>query len=73
MSRMIQARVTDEQYDWIADRAAEEEGDLSAAIRSAIDMARVLSDVLLAPDPPQALREVLRRSQEEPPDEEAGL
>jgi hypothetical protein len=71
MSRMIQARVTDDQYDWVVDRAADQEGDLSAAIRSAIDMARVLNDVLLAPDPAEALREVLRRSDEEPPEEEA--
>jgi hypothetical protein len=63
MSRMIQARVTDPQYDWLVERAIDERGDMSEAIRDTIDMARVFVDLLHAPDPPEALREFLRRSE----------
>jgi len=69
MSRVIQARVTDGQYEWLIERADEEEGDMSAAIRGVIDMARVLNDVLHTADPPEALRELLKRSAEETWDE----
>jgi hypothetical protein len=71
MSRMIQARVTDPQYDWLIERAVDEEGDMSAAIRGTIDMARVFSDLLHSADPPEALREFLRDSREEQEREEA--
>ena len=68
---MIQARVTDAQYDWMIERAVDEEGDMSAAIRGAIDMARIFSDLIHSPDPPEALREFLRHSEEERLREEA--
>jgi hypothetical protein len=65
MSRMIQARVTDPQYDWLIERAEGEDGDMSEAIRGAIDFARIFVELLRADDPPEALREFLRRSKEE--------
>jgi hypothetical protein len=71
MSRMIQARVTDPQYDWLVERAIDEEGDMSAAIRGTIDLARIFTDLLHSPDPPKALKEFLRQSREEQLREEA--
>jgi hypothetical protein len=83
MSRMIQARVSDEQYDWLIERAIDEQGDMSAAvrergdmsaaIRDTIDMARIFVDLLRAQDPPEALRDFLKRSEEEQAQEEAEL
>jgi len=73
MSRMIQARVTDPQYDWLVERAIAEEGDMSAAIRGTIDLARIFTDLLHSTDPPKALKEFLRHSHEEQLREEAEL
>jgi hypothetical protein len=77
---MIQARVTDQQYDWLIERAIDEQGemsaairergDMSAAIRDTIDMARIFVDLLGTQDPPEALRDFLKRGAEEPPEEE---
>ena len=71
MSRMIQARVTDPQYDWLVERAIDNEGDMSAAIRDTIDKGRIFDDLLHSPDPPKAFRDFLRHSREEQLREEA--
>jgi hypothetical protein len=65
MSRMIQARVTDPQYDWLFERAIDEEGDMSAAIRGALDMARIFGDLLYSPDPHGRLQALLDEAQQE--------
>jgi hypothetical protein len=62
MSRMVQARVTDAQYDFLFEQAMEVyDGDLSQALRAAITFAMELDGVLLAPSPPDAFREMLAR------------
>jgi hypothetical protein len=71
MSRMVQARVTDEQYDWLVERATDEEGDMSKVLRDAVDMARIFSDMLLKADPPAALREMLERGEQDQARKEA--
>jgi hypothetical protein len=73
MSRMTQARVTDEQYDWLVERAADEQGDMSRAIRDSIDLARMFSGVLNTRDPEQAFRALLEQSEQERAREEAEL
>ncbi len=56
---MVQARVTDEQYDYLADRAFHvHDGDLSAALRNSISFARHFEDILDAADPGQAVRQL---------------
>lgn len=69
MSRMVQARVTDEQYNWLYYRAVEfHDGDLSQAIRESINFAEAFAGVLDAESPPEALTELLdgwRREYEE--------
>jgi hypothetical protein len=69
--KMIQARVTDTQYDWLVERATDEEGDLSKALRDAVDSARIFHEMLQKADPPGALREMLKRSEQEQAREEA--
>jgi hypothetical protein len=71
MSRMVQARVTDEQYDWLVERAVDEGGDLSKTLRDTVDSARIFHDLLAKADPPKALRELLKRSEDEQAREEA--
>jgi hypothetical protein len=62
MSRMVQARVTDEQYNWLYYRAVEfHDGDLSQAIRESINFAEAFAAVLDAESPPEALTELLER------------
>jgi uncharacterized protein (DUF1778 family) len=68
LTRTITARVQDEQYDWLVQRAAEDQGDLSKALRDAIDSARVMDRLLHAKDPEGELKAMLER--EEPPEEE---
>jgi hypothetical protein len=65
MSRMIQARVTDPQYDWLFERAIDEEGDMSAAIRGALDLARIFADLLYSPDPHGRLQALLDEAEQE--------
>ena len=62
---MIQARVTDEQYDWLVERAIDEDGDMSEAIRGTIDMARVFVRIFDSIDPINEVRELLQRREEE--------
>jgi hypothetical protein len=62
MSRMVQARVTDEQWNYLEYRAVEfHDGDLSAAIREAIVFSREFTAILEAASPPEALRELQDR------------
>jgi hypothetical protein len=68
---MVQARVTDEQYDWLIERAIDQEGDMSKALRETVDAARIFHDLLTTSDPPKALREFLKRSEKEQAREEA--
>jgi hypothetical protein len=68
---MIQARVTDTQYDWLVERAIDEEGDLSKALRETVDSARVFHEILQKADPPSALREMLKRSEQDQARDEA--
>jgi hypothetical protein len=66
MSRMVQARVPDAQYDYLAARAYEDyDGDLSAALRSAIAGGELFEQIVNSPDPVKALQELLERSEEE--------
>lgn len=68
---MVQARVTDEQYDWLIERAIDEQGDMSKALRETVDSARIFHDLLATTDPPKALRELLKRSEKDQVREEA--
>jgi hypothetical protein len=66
MSRMVQARVTDEQWNYLEYRAIEfHDGDLSAALREAILFSRELMTIVEAKSPPAALRELRERWQRE--------
>jgi hypothetical protein len=73
MSRVITARLGDEQYDWLVERAIDEEGDLSKALRDAVDAARVFYALVMTADPPEALREHLKQGEEERAREEMEL
>jgi hypothetical protein len=65
MTRVVTARVTDEQWDWLAERAIElHDGDLSKAVRDGLLLGQVMADILSAPDPAAALTEFLRRSED---------
>lgn len=60
------ARVRDDQYDWLVDDAVgEAHGDLSKSVRHALDEARKLRELLGADDPQAAVRELLKRLEEE--------
>jgi hypothetical protein len=66
MSRMVQARVTDEQYNYLVYRATEfHSGDLSQAIRESIGFAEELMQVVESEDPPGALATALARWRQE--------
>jgi hypothetical protein len=66
MTRVVTARVTDDQWDWLAERAIElHDGDLSKAVRDGLLLGQVMADILTARDPAAALSEFLRRSEEE--------
>ena len=66
MTRVVTARVTDDQWDWLAERAIElHDGDLSKAVRDGLLLGQVMVDILSARDPAAALSEFLRRSEEE--------
>jgi hypothetical protein len=66
MTRVVTARVTDDQWDWLAERAMEiHDGDLSKAVREGLLFGQVMTDILSAPDPQAALDEFLRRSEDE--------
>jgi hypothetical protein len=66
MSRMVQARVTDEQYDYLAQSAFDVyDGDLSAALRSCIAFARHFEEALNSPDPGAYIRDLREQWEEE--------
>lgn len=67
LTRTITARVTDEQYDALVGDAVDDyEGDLSKALRGALDASADLSTILSSLDPHAALAEIInRRGQEE--------
>ena len=73
LTRTLTVRVEDDQYDWLVDRAIDEWGDMSKAVRSALDSARVMERLLLADDPLAAFRDLLERSEEQGAREKAGL
>jgi hypothetical protein len=57
MSRMVQARVTDEQYDYLSERAYDTyDGDMSAALRASITFAGYFDEALNAADPGEYIR-----------------
>ena len=56
---MVQARVTDEQYDYLADSAFHVyDGDLSAALRACITFSRYFEEALNSPDPGAYIRDL---------------
>jgi hypothetical protein len=63
LSRTLTVRVEDEQYDWLVERAMDEHGDMSKAVRSALDAARVMETLLNAPDPVAAFAEMMKRAE----------
>ena len=66
MTRVVTARVTDDQWDWLAERAVEiHGGDLSKAVREGILFGQLMTEILSSKDPPAALNEFLQRSKEE--------
>ena len=73
LTRTLTVRVEDEQYDWLVERAIEEYGDMSKAVRSALGSAQVWIRLLAADDPVAEFRELLERSEDEAVREEADL
>ncbi len=72
LTRTITGRVTDEQYDELVEDAVYVfEGDLSKALRAALDNASAFQKILNSPDPIAALADLLKRSEEERAREEA--
>jgi hypothetical protein len=65
MTRLVQARLTDSQYDWLAEHAADwYEGDLSKAIRDALETAQIMEQILNSADPEGEFKAMLRRGEE---------
>jgi len=82
LSRYVQARVTDDQWNWLEYKARDSfDGDVSKALRWCIDQASIFDGILTSPDPRQALDDLLARvvsrhdlelvMDEEPDDEKA--
>jgi hypothetical protein len=65
MSRSIGLRLPDAQYDWLVERTIDFDGDMSEATRDAIDAARLLYEIVNAPDPHTRLQTVLDESESE--------
>jgi hypothetical protein len=61
LTRTITARVSDDQFDWLIDRM--DEGEFSASLREAIDLARTFEGLLCNPDPVAALRKILKETE----------
>jgi hypothetical protein len=57
LTRTITARVSDEQFDWLIDHM--DEGDFSASIRNAIDLAQMFVEVLNDRDPTKRFERLL--------------
>jgi len=63
MSRYVQARMTDDQYGWLAERALlGHEGDVSKALRESVVFAEMFVEILESDDKHAALDEFLERS-----------
>lgn len=66
LTRTLTARVSDAQYDWLAERAIDEHrGDLSKALRDAIDEAVSFRRLLNSPDPPAELASMIERGRQD--------
>jgi hypothetical protein len=66
LTRTITARVSDEQYDWlVADAVNYRNGDLSKALRYAIEAARTFESVLGSDDPVAEMQGIVRRREEQ--------
>jgi hypothetical protein len=63
MSRSLGFRLPDEQYDWLVERTIDFDGDMSEAVRDAIDAARILYGIISAPDPHAKLQALLDESE----------
>lgn len=62
MSRLVQARLTDEQYDRLAEIAYEGyDGDFSKALRSSLTAGFIMLDLLNSPDPLAGFTELVSR------------
>ena len=72
LTRTLTARVSDEQYDWLIEQAIDYHGgDLSKAVRDAIDEAMVFRRVLNTADPLGELAAIIERGRQERAREEA--
>jgi hypothetical protein len=66
LTRTITARVSDEQYDWLVEDAVNHrDGDLSKALRYAIETARAYEQVLGSEDPVAEMESIVRRREEQ--------
>lgn len=62
MTRLVQARVSDEHYDWLVQNAIDfHDGELSAAVRDAIEQAEIMERLLSAADPVAELKGIIDR------------
>jgi hypothetical protein len=66
MTRLVQARVSDAQYEWLVENAVDfHEGELSAAVRGAIEQAQIFGELLMKADPPGELAAMIERGHQE--------
>jgi hypothetical protein len=63
LTRTITARVSDEQFDWLIERM--DEGEFSASLRNAIDLARVFEQILSDRDPTKRFKQLLEDNKKE--------
>jgi hypothetical protein len=73
LTRTLTVRIEDEQYDWLVEQAIYEFGDMSKAVRSALDSARLMERLIQADDPLAEFKMMLERSEAEGEREAAGL
>jgi hypothetical protein len=60
LSRYVQARVTDGQWNWLEYKALDSfDGDVSKALRWCIDQSSILDGILDSPDPRKKFDELL--------------
>ena len=82
LSRYVQARVTDDQWNWLEYKAIDSfDGDVSKSLRWSIDQSSIIDGILASPDPQAAFGALLSRTvsghdleltmDEEPHDEKA--
>ena len=65
LTRTLTARVSDEQYDWLIEQAIDYHGgDLSKALRDAIDEAMIFRRLLNTADPPAELAAMFERGKQ---------